>query len=256
MKIIIFCIIFIILYIIFIIKSNNMYIDIKSFFYKGFKKIDNEFGLYCFCGKQGKGKTFASVKFCIDRMIHNVDTILITNVYSFIVPGLNERIIYKRNIFDIMNLAIELKDEGKDVLIFYDEIFSVITKNNDIGKETRSFISQLRKRQIVFITTAQEWGEINITFRKYVRFKIDCNMLSLPFSHNAFQINKICDGETVHWNEQIQDFDNDIISTNIFKCALSIAESYDTFETIQVDTLKRGVARSQDLSRAKLPTGN
>lgn len=203
------------------------------------------------------GKTFASVKFCIDRLNHNIDTILITNVFSFQVDGLQDRIFYERNIFDIMNLAINLKNQGYDVLIFYDEIFSVITKNNDIGKETRSFISQLRKRQIVFITTAQEWGEINITFRKYVRFKIDCNMLSLPFSQNAFQINKICDGETVHWNEQIQDFDNDIISTNIFKCALAIAESYDTFETIQVDTLKRGEASPKGLSRAKFPrSGN
>ena len=256
MKIILFCIVFLILYFIFIIKSNNMYIDIKSFFYKGFKKIDNEFGLYCFCGKQGKGKTFASVKFCIDRLNHNVHTILITNVFSFQVRGLEGRIFYKRNIFDIMKLAINLKQLDYDVLIFYDEIFSVITKNNDIGKETRSFISQLRKRQIVFITTAQEWGEINITFRKYVRFKIDCNMMSLPFSRNAFQINKICDGETVHWNEQIQDFDNDIISTNIFKCSLAIAESYDTFETIQVDTLKRAEGSSTELSRAKLPKGN
>ena len=178
---------------------------------------------------------------------------LITNVFSFKVEGLEDRVIYEQNIFNIMNLAIELKKKNVDVLIFYDEIFSVITKNNDIGKETRSFISQLRKRQIVFITTAQEWGEINITFRKYVRFKIDCNMMSLPFTRNAFQLNKICDGETVHWNDQIQDFDNDVISTNLFKCALAIAESYDTFETIQVDTLKRGVASPQGLSRAKLP---
>ena len=48
MKIILFSVVFLILYFIFIIKSNNMYIDIKSFFYKGFKKIDNEFRLILF----------------------------------------------------------------------------------------------------------------------------------------------------------------------------------------------------------------
>lgn len=239
MKLLLFCLIIIALFVFLWFKNNNVYLDLKSFFKKGFKKIDSEFGLYCFCGKQGKGKTFSSCKFCIDRLKHNDDTIMITNVFSFKLLDYQDRILYEANIFNIMEIAIRLKDAGKDVLIFYDEIFTIITKNNDIGKETRSFISQLRKRQIVFVTTAQEWGEINITFRKYVRFKVDCNMLSLPFSHNAFSINKVCDGETVHWNEMIQDFDNDVISTNIFKCSLKVAQSYDTFETIQVDTSKR-----------------
>lgn len=141
MKLLIFCIFFIILFVFLWFKNNNVHLDIKSFFKKGFTKIDSEFGLYCFCGKQGKGKTFSSCRFCIERLKHNEDTILITNVFSFKLPQFSDRVIYESNIFTIMEIAIRLKDAGKDVLIFYDEIFTIITKNNDIGKDTRSLIS-------------------------------------------------------------------------------------------------------------------
>lgn len=40
--------IMIIISLIYYIKANNLKIDFKSFFRKGFKKIDNDFGLYCY----------------------------------------------------------------------------------------------------------------------------------------------------------------------------------------------------------------
>ena len=40
---------------------NKLYIDIKSFFCKGFKKLDNQFGLFAYTGKQGKGKTYSAI---------------------------------------------------------------------------------------------------------------------------------------------------------------------------------------------------
>ena len=93
--------------------------------------------------------------------------------------------------------------------------------------EKRSF-----KRKIIFVTTAQEWSEIQITFRRYVRFQISCNMLSLPFSKLAIIVNQINDGDLIRWDNDLQDFVAPIIQTNIAKGKLSIIESYDTFETI------------------------
>lgn len=49
---IILCII-IFLFIKFII-IDKVHIDLASFFKKGFAKVDNAFGLYCYTGKQGK----------------------------------------------------------------------------------------------------------------------------------------------------------------------------------------------------------
>lgn len=37
--------------------SAKIHIKLYTFFKKGFKKFDNAFGLFCYTGKQGKGKT-------------------------------------------------------------------------------------------------------------------------------------------------------------------------------------------------------
>lgn len=51
---ILIAIICIILFIPFYIWSNKIHIDYKSFFRKGFKKIDSPFGVYAYTGKQRK----------------------------------------------------------------------------------------------------------------------------------------------------------------------------------------------------------
>ena len=82
MKIVLLLLLLLILYIVYLIKSNNISVDFKSFFKKGFKKLDNQFGLFCYTGKQGKGKTYSCINFCIKQKQAN-DYIIITNVHSF-----------------------------------------------------------------------------------------------------------------------------------------------------------------------------
>ena len=117
---------------------------------------------------------------------------------------------------------------------FYDEIFTILNKNMPINKEILSFLSQLRKRHIIFISTAQEWSEINITFRRYTRYQIDCNMFSMPLSQNAFIINCINDGDLIRWDNDLQDFVAPRIYTTFSKCEKKVIDSYDTFETINI----------------------
>lgn len=117
-------------------------------------------------------------------------------------------------------------------IIFFDEIFTILNKNMPINKEILSFLSQLRKRKIVLLTTAQEWAEIPITFRRYCRFQIDCNMFPLPIFSTAFMFYKVNDGDSIKWNNDTQEFEAPTISGYIGKCDKRIIESYDTFETI------------------------
>lgn len=212
-----------------VVIVDKISIDFKSFFHKGFKKNDNVFGLYCYTGKQGTGKTYSSVKFVINQKLRFPDTKIITNVKSFNV--FNDTI-YLPSIMAIISKAILLKKMGYDVIIFYDEIFSVLEKRSAMNKNILLFLSQLRKRGIIFVTTAQEWAEINLTFRRYVRYQIDCNMFSI-FSY-AFLFNSINDGYSIHWDEMYQDFIAPRISANFSKGEKRIIESYDTFETIHV----------------------
>lgn len=212
------------------IAKNKINIDFKSFFKKGFKKLDNKFGLFLYTGKQGKGKTYSAIDFCIKQKLAN-DYIIITNVKSF---NAFEDTIYFDNIFDIIDYCVELEKQGVKFLIFFDEIFTCLEKMGALNKKVLSFLSQLRKREILFVSTAQEWAEIQITFRRYCRFQISCNMIALPFSKTAIVINQVNDGDLIHWDNDLQDFIAPIIQTNISKGKLSIIQSYDTFETINI----------------------
>lgn len=218
----------IIIFIFYYIISNHVHVDLKSFLRKGFKKTDSLFGLYCYTGKQGTGKTYSCVNFLIKNKIL-YDYTIITNVQSFNV--FNDTI-YMTNINDIIDFMTEHENDGKKYILFFDEIFTILEKKTAINKKILSFISQLRKRKIIFVTTAQEWSEINITFRRYVRFQVSCNMFALPILKTAILINKINDGDGIKWDNDEQDWIAPTVSTNFMKGNLSVIESYDTFETI------------------------
>lgn len=139
---------------------------------------------------------------------------------------------YFENIDDMIEYCTTFKENEENVIIFFDEIFTILEKNTRINKKILSFLSQLRKRRIIFVTTAQEWSEINITFRRYVRFQISCNMVSMPLLRYAFIINTINDGDQIRWNNDTQDFEAPRIRLKFAKGNLAIIQSYDTFETI------------------------
>ena len=227
-KFLIFIFILLIIFILYFKFYLKIHIDIKSFFRRGFKKYDNAFGLFCYTGKQGKGKTYSAIKFCIDQKIqHNYK--IITNIKSF---NIFDDTLYMPNILDIISYCKQFDNNEQNVLILFDEIFSILEKKTAMNKEILSFLSQMRKRKIIFITTAQEWSEINITFRRYVRFQIDCNMFSIPLINTALQFNSINDGDLIKWDNDLQEFIAPRISANFSKCNRSIVESYDTYETI------------------------
>jgi len=207
---------------------DKVRVDAKTFLKKGFRKVDNAFGLFCYTGKQGKGKTYSAIKFLIEQKLENNYTI-ITNVKSF---NVFEDTLYMDNILDIIEYCEQFKENDKNVIIFFDEIFTILEKQTKMNAKILSFISQLRKRRIIFVTTAQEWSEINITFRRYVRYQVDCNMLSLPFLHTALIYNIHNDGDTIKWNNDTQDWEAERMFAKFGKGLKSVIESYDTYETI------------------------
>lgn len=229
---------FFILILIYKLKFDlHLSIDWKSLYRKGFQKIDNAFGLFCYTGKQGHGKTYSAVKFCIDRKLKTGCKIF-TNVTSF---NIFSDTVYIKDISDLIRSVLDHINDHQDeqipnIIIFYDEIFTILEKNTKINKDILSFISQLRKRKIIFVTTAQEWLEVNVTFRRYVRYQIDCNMFSLPILKTAFLLNSVNDGEQLKWDNDANEYVAPRVATNFSKGNLMIIESYDTFETISTNT--------------------
>lgn len=186
------------------------------------------------------GKTYSAIKFCIDQKLSR-NCIIITNVQSFKVFS---DTVYITDILELIDYVLKYCDslppnETPNIIILFDEIFTILEKQTRINKEILSFISQLRKRKIIFVTTAQEWLEVNVTFRRYVRYQIDCNMFSLPIFKTAFLINAINDGELLKWDNNENEYVAPRISTNFSKGNLSVIESYDTFETISTNNTSK-----------------
>ena len=85
----------------------------------------------------------------------------------------------------------------------------------------------MRKRKIIFLTTCQYWAELPITYRRFCRYQIDCNMF--PVLWTGFLIKTFHDAELMKWSNDDQDFIAPITETTFTKCRKLVANSYDTF---------------------------
>lgn len=212
-----FAIIFLIV-IIYLFFSKKIHIKFKTFFKKGFAPTRGKFGVYCYCGKQGQGKTYSVVEY----LRENKNKDIYCNIGS--IEGI------KYTYFNGFDQLLALRDKH-DCIIVYDEIFTALTKSTKMNTDVLDFLSQMRKRRIIFLTTAQEWLEINITLRRYCRYQIDCNMIN--FLNVGILIKTFYDAEQMKWSQLDNEYIAPLTETSISKCNLAVANSYDTFEQIR-----------------------
>lgn len=205
--------------------KNKVIIRFDTFFRKGFKKYHDKYGVFCWVGKQGDGKSYSCADF-ITEIRGNKKVITNQKKYA----DLNKDFcIYEPNFYTIISKFND-GTYDRDYIIFYDELFTLLEKGK-LHKNILTFISQLRKREIYLLTTVQEWLDINVTFRRYVRYQIDCSMFNF-LGLFALSINQIHDGYQMHWDNLENEYVAPVIKTTIKKCSKRIADSYDTFEVI------------------------
>lgn len=198
----------------------------KSFLKKGFLPVRGDFGVYCYCGKQGRGKTYSVVEYLLDNKdkievfcnIADIQNINYTYFTGF------EQLIELKNKLD--NDTLEY-DKSKQLIFVYDEIFTELQKGSKLSKEVMDFLCQMRKRKIIFLTTAQEWAEIPLTFRRFCRYEIDCKMYN--FVVIGILLKHFRDAENMKWSDQDQEFVAPLVSNTITKTRKFIADSYNTF---------------------------
>ncbi len=208
----------IILIIVLLIRFRHTKIKWKTFLRKGFAPKRGKFGVYCYCGKQGSGKTYSVVEF----LAQNKNIPIYANIST--LKGINY------TYFNGFEELLKLRNKS-DCIIVYDEIFTALTKTSRINQDVLDFLSQMRKRRIVFLTTAQEWLEINITLRRYCRYQIECKMLNL-FGLGIL-IKHCYDAEQMKWSQEDNEYIAPLCETTISKCNVSVANKYDTFEQIK-----------------------
>lgn len=225
-----FLIIFIPILILLLIILFKVKIKIKTFLKVGFLPKRNNFGLYCYCGPQGRGKTYSLIEYLYD----NKDNIKVfSNIKNVNIKDLD--ITYFDD-FKEMNKIKDSIDNGtlvtdKQIVFVYDELFEELIKGSKIDKETMDFLCQMRKRKIIFLTTCQYWNELPISFRRFCRYQIECrtfNFLIIGILWKKFR-----DGENMKWDEKEQDFVAPLVENTISKCRIKVANSYNTNERIR-----------------------
>lgn len=210
--------IMIVVIIVLVMHNNKIKIKWPTFLKKGFVPNRGKFGVYCYCGKQGQGKTYSVVEF----LLQNKDKKIYSNIST--LQGVKYTPI--GDFDDLLKLRSE-----SDCIIVYDEIFTALTRQSKINTDVLDFLSQMRKRRIIFLTTAQEWLEINITLRRYCRYQIQCHMFN--FLNLGILVKTFSDAENMKWSNDENDYVAPLLETSISKCNLYVANSYDTNEQIE-----------------------
>lgn len=225
--------------------SNKVKIKFKTFLKKGFKVSRGIFGIYCYCGSQGSGKTYS----CVEYVYDNYDNIqLFSNIHINVdnyvyFKGFKEMLKLrdcldwaKQNHHDyiIFNGKKFHIDFSKQIIFIYDELFSELTRGSKLSNDVLDFITQMRKRHFILLTTTQIWNDIPTTWRRLTRYQIDCAMV------NKFGLNLLIkvfhDAEHMKWSNDEQEFLAPIISTTITHTRSCISILYDTFEVIHNKT--------------------
>ena len=196
-------------------KNNK--VNFKSFFHKGFKLEKGMWGNACYHGKQGSGKTASVMDFIFDNV--SEDYPLYANVKS--IKGI------KYTYFSGLQGFYDILDSGAhNCIILFDEIFNLFPKGTKIPEKFMSFLSQMRKRKIYFITTAQEWLLINIDLRKFCRYSIKCKCFNIPFI-GAVSYKSISNAEEIKWSQDEQEYVSPLICNTISKLNLSNLSRYE-----------------------------
>lgn len=230
-----------IIFIIYYCVSNKVKIKFKTFFKKGFKVKKGIYGIYCFCGFQGNGKTYSCVEYVLDNYKNIIlfSNVYINNIDMVYYKGFDEMLLLRdkidyaksrNNNFIIWNNKKVPLDFSKQIVFIYDEIFSELQRGSKINTNVLDFITQMRKRGFILLTTSQIWNDIPITWRRLTRYQIDCKLIRFLGLNILIKI--FHDAELMKWSNDDQDFIAPIISTTISHTRKFIADSYDTYQLI------------------------
>lgn len=204
-----------------LIWQGKIRLDLPSFFKPTLPLDTGVFGVYCFTGKQGTGKTYSLTK--------------------YIAKNAEERIIYSnltlhgidyRPIRDVQHL-LSLKDE-KNLYIVFDEMFTLLgdkTIPKDIREDLMEFLSQQRKMKNILLTTVQEWLELSMTFRRFVRIQIECRTIPLG-NFGGILIETYVDATAMKWDQNENEYVAPRISMKISKYEKKYMIAYNTYERI------------------------
>lgn len=199
----------------------NRRIEFKSLFRKGLPPIDDRFGVYFVCGRQGSGKSYYAVKLLLAQDGKTCASIY-TNVHSLKLPNYNVKF------FDRVDELYTNTDEYCIFLI--DEISRKWDKNSRTDTQFYAWLNQSRKRKRIVIMITQEWRELPMWIRRPAKFMITTK--KNLFSRWGLFTTIVGDAENMVFNKDEGEYECPTIKKIYYKRNRYIANMYDTFEPI------------------------
>jgi hypothetical protein len=211
-------ILFVGLFIWYMVK-NKIHIDLVSFLHKTLALLKGKFGVYCFTGHQGSGKTYALNKYIRK---HAKGKLIYSNITLLDIDYIP--ITSAQQLFSLIDV--------RDCIIVFDELFSLMKKSSKIEDEGTEFLSQMRKQHIIFLTTVQYWLELPIHFRRFVRIMVECE--TRPMGELGGIITETYyDATKIKWDNMANEYVSPLISTKISKYEKRYMITYDTEERVR-----------------------
>lgn len=222
-----------IIFIIWFMLTHKVKLKLKTFFEKGYKPYMDKFGCYVYVAPQGKGKTTALVEYLFDHRDENIVFSNISNIKGIEYTTFNGfKGIYE--IIDNLDNGKLVVPKNKQLVIVFDELFSELQRQTKIDEKLMDFLTQMRKRKIIFLTTCQLWREVPLTLRKIARYQIECKLFVI--FNRAILVKVFHNAEEIMWDEKEQDFVSPIIETIIEKGRKKIVDLYNTYERIKKES--------------------
>ena len=196
--------------------------QVSTIFKKGVPKVDDRYGVYQICGRQGSGKNFIAIKFILKQSPELLNKVY-TNVHSLKIPN------YKIEYFSKINELYTNTDEHCIFLI--DEISRKYDKNSKTDTQFYAWLNQSRKRKRIVIMITQEWRELPMWIRRPAKFMISTRPAKL-LGWFGIYCSVIGDAENMVFNKDEGEYECPPIKYIYYKRNKCIADMYDTFEAI------------------------
>jgi len=203
----------------FVLWRSKIHIDWGSIPRPTLPLATGVFGVYCFTGKQGSGKTYSVNKFIRKHAKGK-------KIYSNLTFK-NLEYTKITTVDDLMALA-----DQRDCYIVFDEIFTLMSKSRKNAAMLEEFLPQMRKVHNIFITTAQEWLELDMTFRRFVRVQVECNTRPLGRLGGILK-ETYYDATNMAWDQLQNEYVAPLITKKFSKYEKRFMVTYDTFERIK-----------------------
>lgn len=195
----------------------------STFTKKRSRQPRNQFptGSRVYCGFQGSGKTLSMVDYAFRVKQAFPKCKLFSNIY---LKGIEYTHFTSS---DDLKHVLNVRNGSNGVIVLIDEAHLFFNRKDGISLDVLTAISQQRKDRVRLVFSSQIWEELDISLRKQVKEVVTCSCF-----FNRLQINRVSDGETLHYDKLQSSYVCDKLYTEVFKHNDIMYRRYDTYQKI------------------------